>query len=147
MISLKKENNYYYDLIDSEDVADEVAYGYRNYPVIEFCLSGEFGHAKTLLQKGYRCIHENALQDVKGIFYSLMIKDSITTEHEEVIPYIIEKLADELETTDSFEYSVLAGDLGRQIAMSMHGSKNMQIIPFIRMALPKLYESFISYMN
>lgn len=147
MISLIKENNYYYDLIDSDDVVDEIAYGYRNYPVIEFCLTGEFGNAKTLLQKGYRCIHENALQDVRSIFNALMIKDSIATEQEEVIPYIIEKLADELEQMDSFEYSVLVGNLGHYVAMSMNSSRKMLMVPFIRMALPKLYDSFTSYMN
>lgn len=147
MISLKKENNYYYDLIDSDDVVDEVAYGYRYYPVIEFCKTGEFWHATTLLKKGYQCIHEDALQDVTGILYALITTENKVIENEDAIPYILEKLADELDHMEPFKYQVLVGNLGHYIATHMSSTAILQIIPLIRMSFPRLYESFISYTN
>lgn len=147
MISMKRENNYYYDLINSDDVVDEVVYSYRHYPVIEFCKTGEFDHAKTLLQKGYRCIHENALEDVTGILYAIITTENKATENEDAIPYIIEKLADELDSMEPFKYQVFVGNLGHYISTHMSSATIIQIIPLIRMSFPKLYESFSSYTN
>lgn len=142
---MMRDNSEYVEWLKSDDVVDEIIYGRREYPVVDLCIQGEFGLAYDMLKKGYHCIHNASAEDVIVILRSVLTKNQKLTSKEEVIPYILEKLAVELDEMESSEYSQLVGELGEMIAKSTKSIRRQSVFSIMRNSLPNLYQSLVAF--
>lgn len=134
---------FYEDFFTSDDVIDEIVYGRKEYPVIDLCISHEFDLVYVLLQKGYRCLHEDKTHEVSIILRSVRSVRLTKTTGAELIPSILNALSDELEQLSETEYRTLVNELGLDIANERYYKSNATILSYIRENLPGLYTAFI----
>lgn len=142
-LEFPKCSQYYSDFFQSDDVIDEVIYGRYEYPVVDLCKKHEFDYAFLLLQKGYRCLHEDIVHDTFSIIHATQAFVDITSSEIEKISDILKKLSEELNCLNEAKLRGLVQACKQGMEEKNSYTLYTELIPFSREQLPILYNAFL----
>lgn len=142
-LEFPKCSQYYSDFFQSDDVIDEVLYGRDDYPVVDLCKTREFDYAFLLLQKGYRCLHEDIVHDTFSIIHATQAFADITSSGIEKISDILNKLSEELNCLNEAELRGLVQACKQGMEEKIGYTSYTGLIPYTREQLPILYNAFL----
>lgn len=140
-LDLGECSNLYSDHIQSNDVIDEIVYGAKEYPVVDLCRMRKFDYAFILLQKGYRCLHEDVIHETMIILRATQRLNHLKTSGRDKIPDILNKLSEELNYINPTVLRSLVQTYRRELLQKEHYASLMKFIPLFRNNQPLSYDT------
>lgn len=132
----------YLEQIHADLVTDEPLTERSHYPVVDLCLSQEYEAAFALLEKGYRCLHQDKSHETMNILRAIQLTSCPATRNTENIPNVLEQLHQDLSALDAAEFQNVINE-----CQCILEERKFTLVPFLREKFSILYRALLRQRN